>query len=152
MSIEKRYFTSGLSIRSYAPLTSWIGITSTSAAILWLAQKSSISWVSAMPPMASRRTAALKIRLNAATVEGSPEPDQGEIAVEPKIEIGVDVVIGGDGIEDEIEAAGVLLHLFRVPGDNDFVSAQAHRVLLLFGEVVKTTTWAPNARANFTAM
>ena len=43
MSIEKRYFTSEQSIRSYASLIFWIGITSTSAVILCSPQKSSIS-------------------------------------------------------------------------------------------------------------
>src|SRR5206468_6857805 len=43
MSIEKRYFTSDLSNLSYASLTFWMGITSTSVAMLCLPQKSSIS-------------------------------------------------------------------------------------------------------------
>ena len=37
-SITKRYFTSPLSIRSYASLTAWIGITSTSETIPCSAQ------------------------------------------------------------------------------------------------------------------
>src|SRR6266480_4940329 len=43
MSIEKRYFTSDLSNLSYASLTFWMGITSTSAVMLFSPQKSSIS-------------------------------------------------------------------------------------------------------------
>jgi hypothetical protein len=35
------------------------------------------------------------------------------------IEVGVDVVIGGAGIEDEVEAAGVLAHLVGVARDDD---------------------------------
>jgi hypothetical protein len=50
MSIEKRYFTSDLSIL-YASLTFWMGMTSTSAVIGCAPQKSSISWVSGIPPM-----------------------------------------------------------------------------------------------------
>src|ERR1035441_5622940 len=46
---------------------------------------------------------------------------------------GVDVVLGGDGVEDEVEAAGVLLHLAGVAGDDDFVGAKAERVFLLSG-------------------
>ena len=42
-------------------------------------------------------------------------------------------MIGGDGVEDEIEAAGVLLHLVGIAGDDDFVRAEAERVLLLAG-------------------
>ena len=40
-------------------------------------------------------------------------------------------MIGGDGVEDEVEAAGVLLHLVGVAGDDDFVGAEAERVFLL---------------------
>ncbi len=45
--------------------------------------------------------------------------------------IGVDVVIGGNGVDDEIEAAGVLFHLVGIAGDDSFISAEAERVLLL---------------------
>ena len=31
-----------------------------------------------------------------------------------QVEIGIDVVLGGDSIEDEVEAAGVLLHLVGI--------------------------------------
>ena len=50
-----------------------------------------------------------------------------------QVEIGVDVVIGGDGVEDEVEAARVLLHLVGIAGDDDFVGAEPERVLLLVG-------------------
>src|SRR6266705_591449 len=40
-------------------------------------------------------------------------------------------MIGGDGVEDKIEAASVLLHLVRIARDDDFVGAEAERVLLL---------------------
>ena len=50
-----------------------------------------------------------------------------------QVEIGVDVVIGGNGIEDEVEAARVLLHLVGIAGNDDFVGAEAERVLLLVG-------------------
>ena len=60
--------------------------------------------------------------------------DKGEVAVDAEqIDIGVDVVIGGDGVEDEVEAAGVLLHLVGVARDDDFVGAEAERVFLLAG-------------------
>src|ERR1035437_8524099 len=60
--------------------------------------------------------------------------DKGKVAVEAeKVEIGVDVVPGGDGVEDEVEAAGVLLHLAGVARDDDFVGAEAERVFLLTG-------------------
>ena len=60
--------------------------------------------------------------------------DEGEVAVAAEqVDVGVDVVIGGDGVEDEVEAAGVLLHLVGVAGDDDLVGAEAERVLLLVG-------------------
>ena len=41
--------------------------------------------------------------------------DEGDVAVAAQqIDVGVDVVIGGDGVEDEVEAAGVLRHLVGV--------------------------------------
>ncbi len=41
--------------------------------------------------------------------------DEGEVAVAAEqVDVGVDVVLGGDGVEDEVEAAGVLLHLVGV--------------------------------------
>ena len=42
-------------------------------------------------------------------------------------------MIGGDGVEDEVEAAGVLLHLVGIAGDDDFVGAEAERVFRLAG-------------------
>ena len=50
-----------------------------------------------------------------------------------QVDVGVDVVLGGDGVEDEVEAAGVLLHLVGIAGDDDLVGAEAERVLLLVG-------------------
>src|SRR6266581_8632320 len=40
-------------------------------------------------------------------------------------------MIGGDGIKVEIEAAGMLIHLVGIAGDDNFVGAEAERVLLL---------------------
>ena len=58
--------------------------------------------------------------------------DEGDVAVAAEqVDVGVDVVIGGDGVEDEVEAAGVLLHLVGVAGDDDFVGTEAERVFLL---------------------
>ncbi len=60
--------------------------------------------------------------------------DQREVAVDgEQVEIGVDVVIGGDGVEDEVEAAGVLLHLVGIAGDDDLIGAEPERVFLLAG-------------------
>ena len=40
---------------------------------------------------------------------------EGEVAVAAEqVDVGVDVMIRGDGVEDEVEAAGMLLHLFGV--------------------------------------
>ncbi len=60
--------------------------------------------------------------------------DEDEVAVAAEeAEIGVDVVVGGDAVEDEIEAAGVLRHLVGVAGDDDFVGTEAQGVVLLAG-------------------
>ena len=60
--------------------------------------------------------------------------DKGDIAVAAEqVDIGVDVVIGGDGVEDEVESASVLLHLVGVAGDDDFVGTKAEGVFLLVG-------------------
>ena len=59
-------------------------------------------------------------------------------------------MLGGNGVDDEVEAAGVLRHSVGVAGYDGFIGAETQRVPFLLGEVVKTTTWAPNARANFT--
>src|SRR5712691_11229829 len=45
--------------------------------------------------------------------------------------MGVDVVIGGNGIDDKIETAGVLFHLIGVARNDSFVGADAERVFLL---------------------
>src|SRR4029453_6306752 len=47
-----------------------------------------------------------------------------------QIEICIDVVIGGYGVEDEIETPGMFLHFIRVAGDHSFVRAEAEGVLL----------------------
>ena len=111
-------------------------MTSTSAVMLCLPQKSSISWVSAMPPMSEPE----RLRRPMMQAEGGDgegllgRADEGEVAVAAEqVDVGVDVVLGGDGVEDEVEAAGVLLHLVGVAGDDDLVGAEAERVLLLAG-------------------
>ena len=60
--------------------------------------------------------------------------DERNVAVAAEqVEVGVDVVVGGDGVEDEVEAAGVLLHLIGIARDHDFVGTEAERVRLLTG-------------------
>ena len=99
-------------------------------------QKSSISWVSGMPPMGEPE----RLRRPNNKAEGRDgerllrRADQGDVAVAAQqVDVGVDVVIGGDGVEDEVEAAGVLLHLVGIAGDDDFIGAEAERVFLLAG-------------------
>src|SRR5205814_8710251 len=72
ISMEKRYFTSDFNSLSYASLTFWIGMTSTSAVILCLPQKSSISCVSGMPPIIEPdKLRRREMRLNPVTPNGS---------------------------------------------------------------------------------
>src|ERR1017187_10299086 len=60
--------------------------------------------------------------------------DKGKVAVEAEqVEIGVNVVPGGDGVEDEVEAARVLFHLVGIAGDDNFIGAEPERVFLLTG-------------------
>jgi hypothetical protein len=50
--------------------------------------------------------------------------DEGQVAItSEQFEIRVDVVIGRDGVENEIEAIFVLLHLIGVAGHDDFIGA-----------------------------
>ncbi len=76
-----------------------------------------------------------KMSPNAATGSGFVRcADQGEVAVAAEeLEVRVEVVLGGDGVEDEIEAAGVLPHLVGVAGDDDLVGSEPERVVLLLG-------------------
>src|SRR5437773_11410883 len=58
--------------------------------------------------------------------------DQRKITINAEqIDIGVDVVIGRNGVDDEIEAAGVLFHLVGVARNDSFIGAETERVLLL---------------------
>jgi len=54
--------------------------------------------------------------------------DQGDVAVAcEEVDVGIDVVPGGDAVEDEVEAARVLRHFVSVAGDDDLVRAEAER-------------------------
>ena len=104
---------------------------------------------------AGQAAAGRMIRPNAATgsgFSGAPTSVRLPSRVE-QVEVGVDVVLGGDAVEDEVEAAGVLLpsrrrSWRRRPRPRRAASASS----ILSGEVVKTTVCAPNAWANFTPM
>ena len=50
-----------------------------------------------------------------------------------QIDVSVDVVLSGDSVENEVETAGMLLHLVRIPRDDDLVGSEAKRVFLLVG-------------------
>ncbi len=73
------------------------------------------------------------IRPNAATGERLlRRADERDVAIAAQqIDVGVDVVIGGDSVENEVEAAGVLLHLVGIPREDDLVRSEAERVFLL---------------------
>ena len=79
---------------------------------------------------------------------------QGHRAVQfQQLQIGVEVVIRGDRIENEVKAFRMLLHSVGIFGDDHFVRhPAAWHPAILFGEVVNSTTCAPNALANFTPM
>src|SRR5262245_66410421 len=55
--------------------------------------------------------------------------DEGDVAIAAEqVDVGVDVVIGADRGENEIEAAGVLLHFVAVAGADDFVGPGPRRL------------------------
>jgi hypothetical protein len=58
----------------------------------------------------------------------------GEIAVTAeKVNECIDVVIGCDGVKDEVEAASVFGHLVSAAGEDDFVGAKAEGVIFFAG-------------------
>ena len=69
-----------------------------------------------------------------------------------RLEIGVDVVLGGDAVEDEVEAPGVLLHLVGVAGEDHLVGTEPQSVLLLAGRGREDDDVRPEAWANLTPM
>jgi hypothetical protein len=55
--------------------------------------------------------------------------DKGERAIElQKFQLGIDIVLGGYGVEDEVEAAKMSFHLLLVPGDDDLMRAETQLV------------------------
>ena len=109
-------------------------MTSTSAVMLCVPQKSSISCVSAdAADGRAGETAAphdKTKRRDGQRLLGCADQSDVTVAAE-QVDVGIDVVIGGNSVEDEIETAGVLLHLVCVTGDDDFVGTEAERVFLL---------------------
>ena len=78
------------------------------------------------------RLRRLKISPNTGTASGVEGAHQRDVAVAgEELNVGVDVVIGGDRVEDEVEAAGVLLHLTAIARDHDFIGPEAESVFLL---------------------
>jgi len=132
-----------------------MGITSTSEVMLCRPQKSSISWVS--------RQAANGRAGKAATRHDEAECGQGQrlfrranqrdvaVAAE-QVDVGVDVVVGGDGIQDEVEAAGVLRHFVGIAGEDDLIGAQAEGIVLLAGRSGEDHGVRAEAWANLTPM
>lgn len=125
-----------------------------SQAILWVAQKSSISWVSAMPPMAEpaieRRpitSCALYRRL-----QRLEQADQHEGAVALGRQVGIEVVLVRHGVQDQVEASGDGGHPLWVGGKDHLVGAEPPRCSSLPGERVNRATSAPSALANFRPM
>ena len=70
------------------------------------------------------------IRPNAATARGfAGAPTMVRLpSRRSKLDIRIDVVIGGDGVENEIEALDMLLHLVGIARDDDLIRAETKRV------------------------
>src|ERR1051325_4021578 len=89
------------------------------------AQKSSISWVSAMPPISEpARRCRQRIRLNAPR---GTEQAECAVALE-QIEIHVEVVFRGHSIDDEVESFRARVHRVFILGNHDFMRAETLRV------------------------
>src|SRR4029077_18889310 len=43
----------------------------------------------------------------------------------------IEVVIGGNGVDDEVETAGVLFHFVSIARNDDFIGTEPERVVLL---------------------
>jgi len=72
---------------------------------------------------------------------------QRERAVQfQQAQVGVDVVLRGDCIENEIEAVGLLLHRGGVLGDHDLMRAEAQAVQQLCRARWRTGPRAPQRR------
>src|SRR5215213_943320 len=58
--------------------------------------------------------------------------DKRECAVaREQSQISIDVVRGGNRVENEVETAGVLFHLVRISRDNDFIRTESKRIFRL---------------------
>ncbi len=109
-------------------------MTSTSAVMLCLPQKSSISCVSAIPPISEpERLRRLNTRPKPATARGFGGAPTSVIlpSRRSELDVCVNVVFGRDGVEDEVEAAGVLLHLLGISGNDHVVRSQAESIFFL---------------------
>jgi hypothetical protein len=81
------------------------------------------------------------------------DADETEVAVAAEqLDEGVDVVVGGDAVENEVEATGVFARLVGVFEITTSSAPRRSASSTLFGEVVKTTVCAPSAFANLTPM
>ena len=108
-------------------------MTSTSEPIECRAQKSSISWVSAMPPIRAGVRAACADEgedVEAQRLGRSADVHQGAVDGE-QAQVGIDVDVGADGVDDQVEPAGELLERRRVGGGEVVVRTEAQAVLLL---------------------
>src|SRR5215207_719707 len=109
-------------------------MTCTSAPMPCWAQKSSISWVRAMPPIIEpAKLHRPLIREKTLTLSGSAggaDVDQGPVDGE-QAEVGVEVDGGADGVDDEVEPSCQLLEGGWVGGGEVLVRAKTQPVLLL---------------------
>ena len=109
--------------------------TSTSAVMSCSAQKSSISRTSRVPPAPElarlRRLAAI---VKGLTSKWSGMPTEQIVPSSFSVSItGGHRVDGGDGVEEEVEAAAMGRHLLLVGGDDDLVGAEREDRVALVG-------------------
>lgn len=156
MSITKRYFTSLLSIRSYAWLMSWILISSMSDTMPCSAQKSSISCVSAMPPISEpARRRRLKIRLNTFGDGWSCSGAPTSVIVPSRLSRFRNGFRSCCAATVLTIRSKLLACAFICASSFEITTSCAPSRLpssIFDGEVVNSTTCAPIARASFTPM
>ena len=69
-----------------------------------------------------------------------------------EIQIGVQIMLCRDGVEDEIAAARITLHLLGITGAHNFVSSQPQRVLSFALGSREDNRVRPEGRENLTPM
>ena len=148
--MEKRYFTSELNILWY-PSYVLDGMTSTSAVMLCL-PKSSISCVSAMPPMGEpERLSRLDIRLKAGTERGLSGAPTTVMLPSRRSSRRYELISCSAETPSRIKSKCFMIsHLIDIWRNNHLVCSEAKRVFFFLRRSGKDYDIGSKRRANFT--